>query len=138
MDELALYGIALDEDEVDDIYDYQAAWFDVSLVNPIIIDLDDPVVELEVAGRTIGASDNIVLAAFAYDATSAIESLQYTYEGSNGWQPATRDGEAWIFTFVPHNTNTNGNIIKLQATDSAGNSTQIQGLGLTHFEGLSA
>ncbi|MEE8390556.1 MAG: LamG domain-containing protein, partial [Anaerolineae bacterium] len=42
IDEVAVYGVALDAEEVGEIYDYQASWFDVVYQHNVVVDVDPP------------------------------------------------------------------------------------------------
>ncbi len=101
MDEVAVYGVALDAEKVDEIYNYQAAWFDVFWPYHIVVDSVAPVVTLGADGSYLQADPNIVLSIDAFDEHSKVELVEYAIEGGDGWHTAEADGDAWIFDFYP-------------------------------------
>lgn len=120
IDEVAIYDTLLDSDTINDIYEYQVAWYDTAQSFTIQVDADAPVVELSVDdGDFLSADPDKVLTIAASDLTSGIVSVEYQLN-SGIWTDATQDGSgAWAFTFTPAGA---GNYtINARATDSVGN-----------------
>jgi len=102
LDKVTIHNIAFRADEVRDLYNYQASWFDVAYQHSIRVDLDDPAVEIGLADNMyLRADPDIVLSISAYDHTSAVKKVQYSFDNSTWYTATSRDGDAWIFTFTP-------------------------------------
>ena len=104
MDELTIHASALSSSEVAATYDYQASWYDLTQSFPIIIDVDDPQVALDV--YTDLANDPVLLGISAVDPTSDIDGVQVTItppSGSAYTVSATQsEGSGpWMLIFTP-------------------------------------
>ncbi|MGB0383516.1 MAG: LamG-like jellyroll fold domain-containing protein [Ardenticatenaceae bacterium] len=120
IDEVAIYGTALDEGDVKALYDYQIEWFDTDVEQLIVIDADEPSVNLERSTSHIVLSDTVMLIT-ANDLTSNIETVEYSIDGGNSWQTPTQDNEVWLFTYQP--SAEGEQTIHVRATDSVGHTT---------------
>ncbi|HFQ94807.1 MAG TPA: hypothetical protein ENK32_12395, partial [Anaerolineae bacterium] len=144
MDEAVLYPDTLSDRDVAELFSYQLAWFDTRVGHQILIDADQPAVTLNVTAPWLPNRDK-VLAVSASDPTSDIVSVEYNVNGG-GWQAATPDVKAWLFTFTP--AGGGSYTIELRATDEAGNvggaayTINVDGegpvLGPLNVEGVSA
>ncbi|MBU0513105.1 MAG: LamG domain-containing protein, partial [Chloroflexi bacterium] len=116
-DEVAVYNSQLRVEEIKALYDYQSARYDTKVEQRIIVDADNPIVWLDHPIDYIRPIST-VLSAGATDPTMAVINVEYRLDGGS-WQPATRDGESWLFYFIP--SGQNQQTIELRATDSLGN-----------------
>ncbi|MBN1890752.1 MAG: Ig-like domain-containing protein [Thermoflexales bacterium] len=119
-DEVTVYNYPLHSRAIKHIYEYQVHWYDTAVSHNITVDADDPVISLEMPAYI--TNRDMVLAAVASDATSAVTGVEYQLDGG-GWQvPPTRDYAAWAWTFNPtHNLSEGPHTLELRATDSVGN-----------------
>ncbi len=104
LDEIAIYGKGLSRSEVQALYNYQVAWFDVAFGTRVTVDVDAPTVRLDTLPAFVAPTQGRVMSASASDRTSSIASVQYrvTGVGYDGvWQNATSDTSAWLFTITP-------------------------------------
>ncbi len=104
IDELAIYGEATSRAEIEALYDYQAAWFDVVDQHRVVIDADNPVVQVGLATAYLPLADRVV-GLPTYDASSRIERVDVRVTApDNGVTDLTADqaeDESWSFTFQP-------------------------------------
>ncbi|MCB0124816.1 MAG: hypothetical protein KDE58_21320, partial [Caldilineaceae bacterium] len=123
LDEVAIYGKALDSAEAEALYDYQSTWYDVTSQHFIQVDADDPEVELDLALDYL-RNEAQILSILASDNTSPITAVQYRLD-SGSWQDATADGAGWYFTFDPAALATalGDHTIQVRATDSVAHTT---------------
>jgi hypothetical protein len=120
LDELVLYGQALDAAEVQAHYSYQEAWFDIAERYELTIDADNPTVSVAQAEGTVIPNRETLLAVIADDPTSPVVSVEY--DVGSGWQPAAREDALWLFSYTP---TANGPVsINVRATDSVGHRSQ--------------
>ncbi len=119
LDEVALYEGALSDEEIDNLYEYQAAWFDVTYQHEVTVDTDNPTALLDLSTTHV-AGDQVMIAQ-ASDPTSPISSVEYRINGGS-WSEIVDDDttdEVWAFTFQP--TAGEGNYtIDVRATDAVG------------------
>ncbi|MCO5198203.1 MAG: Ig-like domain-containing protein, partial [Anaerolineae bacterium] len=97
LDELAIFGQLLTEDEVADLYTYQAAWVDTRVYQLIGVDVDDPLVTAPVE-QYISAESDQQFAILASD-PSGIANVSATV--SAGSAVVNQDGSAWILSYSP-------------------------------------
>ncbi|MCO5243501.1 MAG: hypothetical protein M9927_06675 [Anaerolineae bacterium] len=119
MDELVYYGSELTPAEIADLVAYQDNWYDASYDHKITIDTDLPTVAISTTAPFLPDHD-LVLAINAFDETSGVESVEYKVDAGS-WLPATRDVDAWLFTFSP--SGNGAYTVQTRATDRAGNVT---------------
>ena len=119
IDELVYYGSELTPAEIADLVAYQDNWYDTSYDHKITIDTDLPTVAISTTAPFLPDHD-LVLAINAFDETSGVESVEYKVNAGS-WLPATRDVDAWLFTFSPSGNGTY--TVQTRATDRAGNVT---------------
>jgi hypothetical protein len=125
LDEFAIYGQALRDDEIRDLYDYQAAWFDQRYEHQITIDADDPQVSLGLETSHLPLAETL-LAITAVDTTTQVSRVQVTLTVPGGGsstvdavRSADPSAESWFYNFEP--TVAGAYTIDLLATDAAGN-----------------
>ncbi len=128
IDEFVVYNTLLDATDIADLYDYQAAWYDVTQDLDVVVDADSPSVALGVSNASsISVPTSKVLSISAADTTSWVDTVEYRVN-SGSWQTATAsaysdDGhaDAWTFTFTP--SGEGSYTIETKATDIVGHST---------------
>ena len=122
LDEISVYGMALDASEVRTVYEYQAAWVDEKQSHLITIDADDPIVTVEVHTEYLPL-ESTLLAVSALDASSPIANVDVTIIAPNGSSTiaASQDDAAWLFAFAP--TQAGQYTLQATATDAVGNSS---------------
>jgi len=105
LDEVTIYGKALNALEVEDIYDYQAAWFDTSYQHLVTIDADDPIVSLELPDYL--PLEPTLLAISAVDPTSNVGEVEVTLTPPGGGstttpaEPSESGDGTWLYNFDP-------------------------------------
>ncbi|MBN1888600.1 MAG: Ig-like domain-containing protein [Thermoflexales bacterium] len=102
-DEIVVYNSALDRRAVNELYEYQAAWYDTSSSHDITVDVDDPGVRLDLSAAYLPRRD-VVMAVVATDTTSLVTGVEVKIEDNfqtRDWFAASRDRDVWLFTFVP-------------------------------------
>ncbi|MCB0177728.1 MAG: hypothetical protein KDI62_05820, partial [Anaerolineae bacterium] len=133
LDEVAVYGGRLSSLEVQDIYDYQSAWYDTVQQVPVIIDAAPPAITL--GNFTALKLEPTMLAATVVDDDSylsRIASVNVTITppaggGSAYTESASGSGDGdWLYYFSP--TVTGQYTIQFAATDSVGNSASASAL----------
>ncbi len=117
VDEMVLYPSTLSDRDVTELFSYQLAWFDTRVGHQLTIDADLPSVVLNVNAPYLPNADK-VLSISASDPTTEIAAVEVNVNNS-GWQAATRDVKAWLFTFTPGGSGSY--TIDIRATDEAGN-----------------
>jgi subtilisin-like proprotein convertase family protein len=123
LDELAIYyEQALRPETIRELYDYQAAWFETEDAHTITVDADKPTARLDLAATHIANHDK-VMAIVADDATSWVETVEYSLDGGATWQPATRDQDVWVFTYTPPGEGQQS--IQVRATDAVARLSDI-------------
>jgi uncharacterized repeat protein (TIGR01451 family) len=101
LDEVLIYGSALDSLEVADLYDYQAAWYDDTLSKQVIIDADDPALSVEVFSDYLPNAPTQI-AFTARDIGSQIDRVEITITPPSGGPSTTSvDPDSATFTFSP-------------------------------------
>jgi uncharacterized repeat protein (TIGR01451 family) len=124
LDEVAFYGTDLDAGQVGTLYDYQAAWYDVVAPYKIVVDADDPLVEVKLTNGTVLAGGSRYIAIAANDPSQTqVAQVQVTVTPPNGSPyagSATLDGDTWLYSFTP--TGDGSYTVQATATDSVGNS----------------
>ncbi|HEX8683017.1 MAG TPA: LamG-like jellyroll fold domain-containing protein, partial [Ardenticatenaceae bacterium] len=124
LDEVAFYGSDLDAGQVSTLYDYQAAWYDVVAPYKIVVDADDPLVEVKLTSGTVLAGGSRYIAIAANDPSQTqVAQVQVTVtppSGSAYAGSATLDGDTWLYSFTP--TGDGSYTVQATATDSVGNS----------------
>ena len=87
------------ESEIRQTFNYQGAWFDASSEHKVIIDADNPTVELDLAETHLAKRD-VVLPIVAQDETSGV--IGVIYQINDGpWQLPHFDKGVWTFTYSP-------------------------------------
>jgi uncharacterized membrane protein len=126
MDEVALYGSALTAAEADAIYQYQAAWYDITYQQLLTVDVDNPIVSIDV-GSSYAANESQWLTISAADVGSSIKSVMITILKPSGQTlssgSATQDNAAWLYQFVPEGEGEYG--VYALVTDAVGNETRV-------------
>lgn len=117
-DEIVAYNYALSGRDIEHIYEYQVHWYDAADSHNITVDAEAPIVTLELADYI--KNRDLVLAAIAHDTTSHVTDVVYRLNGG-AWQTTTRDYNAWVFTFNPERSLSEGvHTLDLRATDLVG------------------
>ncbi len=116
LDELTLYGSALDADDIVTAYDYQSAWYDVAEQHALVVDADTPTVYLDLASPYLSATLQ-TLSIYAHDDTSGIDSVDYRVDGGV-WTAATASDESWVFNYTA--TAPGSHTVAVRATDRVG------------------
>ncbi len=133
LDEVAIYGAALNEFEVLDLYDSQKAWVGESQSFEVLVDADAPTSNLD---RTLPLANNYypnvdkILEANASDASTEITLVELgvtPYGGQTRWTAAQAcddafGSSAWCPWFTPTNLGGEGRYtLQTRATDAVGN-----------------
>ncbi|MCB0189336.1 MAG: LamG domain-containing protein, partial [Caldilineaceae bacterium] len=123
LDEIAIYGYALEDDEILEIYDYQDAWYDLKYQQLLTVDADDPDLAINLNSDYLSLAESW-LSISAVDATSEVESVAVTLTDPNNsvtTGSAALDNQAWLYWFAP--TVEGLYTLSVVATDSVGNQT---------------
>lgn len=127
LDEVALYGSALTAAEADAIYQYQAAWYDITYQQLLTVDADNPIVSIAV-GSSYAANESQWLTISAADVGSSIKTVKVGILKPSGQLLsegyATQDNEAWLYQFNPEGEGEYS--IIATATDEVGNETRAR------------
>ncbi len=106
LDEISIFkGRSPSEDilpsqsEIRQIFNYQGAWYDAYSEHKVIIDADDPTIELDLAETHLAKRD-VVLPIVAQDDTSGVIGVIYQINDGE-WQTPTFDEGVWTFTYSP-------------------------------------
>jgi len=108
LDELTLYDAVLNGEEVEAIYAYQSAWYDVTEQHLVTIDADNPLVSLDLPDFLANKATWLTIS--AVDPGSTIAQVQVTVTppggGSySGWAVRSESGSgnngAWLYAFTP-------------------------------------
>ncbi len=128
LDEFIFYDSALSSDAIANLVRHQADLYDARIETEILVDADLPTASISTTATYLPVNE-IVLTVLAEDGTSDITSVKASPSNFGMPQPATRDGDAWLFTFtpfVPCCQLMNGETvpISLEVEDAAGNILQ--------------
>ncbi|MFZ1754576.1 MAG: LamG-like jellyroll fold domain-containing protein, partial [Caldilineaceae bacterium] len=118
LDEIVLYGTALEGEEIAAAYAYQSVWYDVAEQHNLIVDADSPTVYLDLATTAISATVQ-TMAVYAHDPTSWIASVEYNIDGG-GWTTINTSDNSWTFNYTA--ISEGSHTVQVRATDAVGNS----------------
>ncbi|MFN2284871.1 MAG: LamG-like jellyroll fold domain-containing protein, partial [Anaerolineae bacterium] len=124
LDELSVYGTPISAREVEELYQYQEAWFDTNESLNLTVDAEDPTVNLLLTTMRLPNRSDQVLQIDAADVTSGIASVEYKIDRPGvgtvvDWTAAGRDAKIWLMYFTP-SLGAGDYTISLRATDRAG------------------
>ncbi|MCA9965728.1 MAG: hypothetical protein KC423_15860, partial [Anaerolineales bacterium] len=126
MDEVIIAPSVLSASAVADLYNYQAAWYDVISQHSLYIDADLPTVDLSKTAVILNTAQTVLYIG-ADDATSPVTKVEYRINGGS-WQEATSannqaaNSGAWLFYFQQ---NSGTYTLDARATDAGGNVSAI-------------
>ncbi|MEM7028164.1 MAG: LamG-like jellyroll fold domain-containing protein [Chloroflexota bacterium] len=124
LDEITLHNIALNAEEIQDLYTYQSSWFDTTVSQQVFVDADVPTVDLGPSGIFLNG-DPRLLSFTAYDPGIGLASVSVEItdpQGGKTTQTPQRSidlsSPTWFYSFTP--TNAGRYWINVTATDGAG------------------
>ncbi|MCP4537854.1 MAG: DUF11 domain-containing protein [Chloroflexi bacterium] len=124
LDEVVVYANALNSDEIADMYDYQAAWFDVLDRHDIIVDADTPTVDLGDIPDIISPHETVMVIG-AKDATSLAAIIEYRIDGGL-WATSTITGtESDLGVFAFPASAPGAHTVAARVTDMVGHVSEI-------------
>ena len=125
VDELVLDSSTWSPERIARMVSHQSGWMNANVRSTVVIDADNPTVELDVDAEYLPEEVQI-LAVKASDPTSQVERVYYSINHGANYE-AVRDGDAWLLTFDPayagsHVAPEHAYYISIVAVDSVGNS----------------
>ncbi|MCB9433303.1 MAG: hypothetical protein H6668_15110 [Ardenticatenaceae bacterium] len=132
MDEVTVAPSVLTASAAADLYNYQAAWYDVVSQHSLYIDADLPTVDLSKTAVILNTAQTVLYIG-ADDATSPVTKVEYRINGGS-WQEATSannqaaNSSAWLFYFQQ---NSGSYTLEARATDAGGNVSTIKSAVIT-------
>jgi subtilisin-like proprotein convertase family protein len=122
LDEVTIYGRAFSRPEVEDLYNYQVSWYDISDEHRITVDAEKPTATIVLTATAVDMSAGRVIEILAEDETSSVEQVDYRVNGGV-WHQASQDGRVWMFPFTP--VAEGSYVIEARAIDTAGHHSVI-------------
>ncbi len=127
IDEVEIYDHALSGEEISSQFNLQNGWVDETRTDPLLVDSDPPIADLELAETYLPASPTMLLATAA-DVGTRVARLELGVDGG-GWLGAAeaRDsgaepGTAWMPLFSPPGGGEHR--LQVRAIDAVGNRSQ--------------